>query len=291
MNRIPYYKPILADDGNIYSVDMVRISFDIGSRGQNLCNMLSDVGVDDALKDARIKLDYFHSFREFQYEHLWTISDEQAETKATLSVGLHLRGSGSNDGKSLGFLEFNPNKVISSEILRNIIGWIQVNSVGLELKRYDMAIDIPCRRQLCKLDRIGKKMYQLVIKDDGVTEYLGRRNTAGFTKLYDKTLESGLSEDVTRLEITLEPSTDVFKTWPRVYMNDEQYSLEICYDLNDTERAIVSMLRDIPDATLYTRQLGRKVRKRIEPYLGDRVLELNKHAISACRELALSFVR
>lgn len=290
MNGIPYYKPYVTDDA-IYSLDMVRISFDIGSRGQELSNMLQTIDLKDAQDANLLDLNYYQSFREYKYEHLWTITDKKTETKATLSVGLHLRGGGANDGRSLGFLEFNPNKVMHSPLLREIITQIQVLSVDMELKRYDLAIDLPIPRYLAKLERQGKKMYQYIVKDDGVTEYLGRRNTHGFVKLYDKTKESGLDKDFTRLEITLDPSESVKNAFPVVRVNDAQYSLDIGYDLNDTERTIVAMLRDVACPVNYERMLGRKMRKRIEPYLSDKVLSLDAIALTNIRELALSFAQ
>lgn len=288
MNGIPYYKPFETPDA-IYSVDMVRVAFDIGSRGQEFSNFLQQIDLKDALNNSLIDIQYYHSFQEFKYEHLWTISDKGSETKATLSVGLHLRGGGANDGKSLGFLEFNPNKVMFSSVLREIITEIQVLSVETELKRYDLAIDLPIPRNLAKLERVGKKMYQQVIKDDGVTEYLGRRNSHGFVKLYDKTKESGLDLDYTRLEITLEPLKDAKQAFPAVRVNDIQYSLDIAYDLSNTEKTLVALLRDNDDMNIYLKMLGRYMRKRIEPYLSDKVLTLDNNALEYTRELALSF--
>lgn len=288
LNGIPYYKPFETPDA-IYSVDMVRVAFDIGSHGQEFSNFLQQLDLKDALNNSLLDIQYYHSFLEFKYEHLWTISDKKSDVKATLSVGLHLRGGGANDGKSLGFLEFNPNKVMYSPVLKEIITEIQVLSVETELKRYDLAIDLPIPRNLAKLERVGKKMYQQVIKDDGITEYSGRRNTHGFVKLYDKTKESNLDRDFTRLEITLEPLKDAKQAFPVVRVNDAQYSLDMAYDLNDTERTLVALLRSNDDMNYYIKMLGRKMRKRIEPYLSDKVLTPDNKALEYIRELALSF--
>lgn len=74
------------------------------------------------------------------------------------------------------------------------------------------------------------------------TEYLGKRSNVGFVKLYNKSIESKLDYDLSRLEITCEPNVhDFFQYVPNVYYIglSSQLGMDI-ESLNDTDKYILT---------------------------------------------------
>ena len=75
--------------------------------------------------------------------------------------------------------------------------------VKARLKRFDLAYDIPVSRYDCRLSK-DRRMYKSVISN-GITEYLGVKNTPAYVKVYDKAAELHLDTDkvqLTRIEMT-----------------------------------------------------------------------------------------
>lgn len=118
-----------------------------------------------------------------------------------------------------GFIQFNPNKIKDDPRLEMLFAKIRRFTRSIELKRYDIAVDIPVSRENCRMSR-DKRGYEYINHGYGITEYLGQRNKAGRVKLYDKTKESGVSDTVTRLEFTCEGDWSIEKIksmFPKVY--------------------------------------------------------------------------
>ena len=132
--------------------------------------------------------------------------------------------------------------------------------------RWDLAIDVPVKRsQACFYkDRRDYTYHKSSRK--GVTTYLGQRNKEGFVKLYDKTLESGLSEDLTRLEITFGEAD--LPTMPQVYIDTNSQS-ELMLGLSGTNRVLALLLNqlDAGDFETYYGMLNYKLKKKLEPYV------------------------
>lgn len=103
-------------------------------------------------------------------------------------------------------LDVNPNKV-PGDILRLLVGLLSGGSVRREVKRYDVAYDIPLPRSAVKLVQSQKSGYRLFRQNGAVTEYQGERGHDGALKVYDKTKEDDLAADVTRVEITYDGGT------------------------------------------------------------------------------------
>lgn len=89
----------------------------------------------------------------------------------------------------------------------------------MELIRFDIAFDFPCKRDSIILIRDQRRSYRLFREDGSVTEYQGARQSHGSLKLYDKTKESSLTCDVTRCEITVDGgfAGDFSKLFPQMY--------------------------------------------------------------------------
>lgn len=77
-------------------------------------------------------------------------------------------------------------------------------SKSYEVTEFDIAVDLPFSRDsviVCK----DKRKYACVVNSlNDCTEYLGSRHCAGFCKVYNKQIESGLEFACTRFEMTFD---------------------------------------------------------------------------------------
>lgn len=270
---LKYYECVKKDD-LIYSCDMVRYRLELGSNSQSLCNLLNNH--DTYKSDFLIK--YSRSYDYFKYGHLWTLKNDSC----SFVIGLDIQGS-----VDVGFIEFNPNKCMCDDSFVGLLADIKSLVVTSDLVRYDLAIDIPFDRCFCNLKK-NKKMYSLLL-DTSKTEYLGKRNKEGFVKLYDKKVESNLDYDLTRLEITLKDFSNYDNHIPSVYVLAKQRDLLLDATLNCTDKVLIQLLRDSDNFNYYYNSLGRKIRKKIEPYVADKVLSFDKTAIYSVYQVAKSF--
>ena len=90
-----------------------------------------------------------------------------------------------------GFIEFNPNKVAGDKRFWRLLEKLAPCVSHARLKRFDLAYDLPTSRLDCRLSK-DRRMYKSVISN-GITEYLGVKNTPGYVKVYDKAAEMHLS--------------------------------------------------------------------------------------------------
>lgn len=262
-----YYKEI-RENGVVYSVDMVRLKIKINFLlSQEFMNKLSSSEMEIGTYD------YYQSFKLWQYRHLYNI--KMGDSSVTLGVQF-------NDDKRIdcidGYLEFNPNKVASCDEFLSLYSLIREYSDMIELKRWDLAIDLPCKRSALTLKK-DQRLYQYIESPGGITEYLGRRSHDGFVKLYDKTKESGLDYDLTRLELTIEG----FKLFselnmPVVRVGVVQLKLDGLVELKGTDFVLYQLMLPLDDTekNRYLKILGRRKAKILKPYLFavDKVLEL-----------------
>lgn len=219
-------------NGIIYSVDMCRYTFKLDKTKKR--------ELEEFLIKNYSNIRYFQSYKHFNYRHLFTAVDDDG---ATFTLGISFNGINSSNDLNRCFIEFNPNKSMS--FVRDLIDFLNNCCYGFELVRFDFAIDIPVRRDYVFLvkDRRDYSKYRVLQKSIGsfdVTEYLGQRNQNGFVRLYNKTIESNLNYDLTRLELTLENvSYDNFKHYlPKLYY----YSNSFNFGLNDTDRVLIDLM-------------------------------------------------
>lgn len=126
------------------------------------------------------------------------VRNRKEPTACNVTVGL-----GFNKDKSVdfltGFIEFNPNK--SAKHAYYLLDHFQSRyKVRYELSRWDYAVDVPIARSSVLVARDSRK-YECHISN-ACTTYLGMRNQVGRVKVYDKTAESHLTQDWTRIEVT-----------------------------------------------------------------------------------------
>lgn len=247
-------------NGIIYSIDMCRYTFKL------------DISKKKELEEFLFKnysnLRYFQSYKNFSYRHLFTADDDDF---ASFKLGISFNGINSSNDINKCFLEFNPNK--SMAFVSDLIDFLNYCCYGFELVRFDFAIDISVRRDYVFLikDRRDYSKYRVLQKSIGsfdVTEYLGQRNQNGFVRLYNKTIESGLNYDLTRLELTLESvSYDNFvKCLPKLCYYSNSFNI----GLNDTDRVLIDLMA-MSNCFESLKYLGRKK--------AEKLLELFKYDV------------
>lgn len=207
--------------GCMYSVDMLRLcgrflkltEYD----GQKeFYKWLTRMGESAALSYDHIE---YAGGKIGKYRDLFNFEFGEDST-ACLQVSLKT-GTGKTDFTAW-CLEFNPNKVADQmEFCRLQSALLSRSKVRVDVKRYDFAVDFPAARNACVLVK-DQRIYKLVrAGSEDLTEYLGRRNTVGYCKLYNKALERGLSTDLTRLEVTLGYDLtydEMLRIWPQCHV-------------------------------------------------------------------------
>lgn len=178
-----------------------------------------------------------------------------------------------------GRIEFNPAKVSEYKEFQQVLTWIAIRA-GSNIKavRFDLSIDIPVSRDRVYLLK-DKRTYQEYSNSTiDRTQYLGKRNSHGFIKVYNKALELKLENmDLTRIELTISNDTrsleDVKSILPTIYILDDlQYSM----DLTDTDSVLLrAVLRDMEEL----QRLSRRKREKIEAYLACMLLDLSINEI------------
>lgn len=213
-----------------------------------------------------IDVKLFKSLNEFAYRNILRIKGEGFSF--VIGVGFN----GSQNVRDKGFLEFNPNKCRGQEGFERVYARLLDFIYSSEVARFDLAIDIPVPKYLCKLKKDGRN-YQYVVTQNGETEYLGRRNEVGFVKLYDKTKESKLGYDLTRLEITA--SKDALNM-PEIMILPYQNKIQANQaNLNSTDKVLVEILKTVENPAIYLKKLKYEKRKKIEQYLWEDAVRLD----------------
>lgn len=254
-----------------YSVDMIRFKFELSKYFQDELYLI--------IKQIQI-YDYFVSAKAFHYRELFKIKTE--DLKFSFSLGIGFNGMKSAD-KKLCFIEFNPNKLHDCPALSKILHFLN-NRVNLELVLYDIAIDIPYNKKFISLVK-DKRIYKKFCYDgDGknVTEYLGQTSDAGRVKLYNKTIESNLDYDLTRLELTT-TCTDflvVQKQLPKLLVCGDLDMLAST-KLSKSDYVLLQLLWLCDDPSFYFKQLGRDKQEKLKHFINsDFGLNFNESVFS-----------
>lgn len=253
--NISYHQPIYDEKGHIFSIDMVRI--DLKMQFHTLQKILDCLSF---MFDSGYV--HWNSFKICSYADNFTFDCADGNS-FWLGVGFR---SSSNVITENCCLEFNPNKVGTHNTFQKVFELLNTFCKYSSLVRYDLAVDIPFERSNVFLQKDRRKYRSVQVGFKTETEYLGARNSPGYVKLYNKTVESHLQAIVTRFEITLDLcSYDIFQLHMPVirYVVDHQ----LCFDddyttqLNETELYVLEKILECPsDIT----RLGRKMRKKIE---------------------------
>lgn len=259
---IQYKNEIRLSNGYVYSLDMVRLNLYFREDAQKFLDWLTkyEMCVDG------LEIKHWLSLKEYTFRNLFQIKTEQYSF--SLAVGFN----GNSEDKKKGFIEFNPNKC-KGEIFDTIYKNIKSAVISTEVARFDLAIDIPVPKYLVKLIK-DQRNYSFISNRGSDTEYLGQRNKPGYTKLYDKTKESKLDYDVTRLEITADLEGINF---PTVKIIPYQISMDWS-KLSSTEKVLVELLRKEENPNYYMKMLKYDKRKKLEAFLYEETVTLDEEA-------------
>lgn len=240
--------------GAIYSCDKLVLGFK--ALGRNAQHLLDWLGGPLAPEFSRWESRRLGTFRD-----QFSIS---CTGGGTFWLGVGLNTAGAPDWKAIR-LEFNPNKVGDTPEFSRVWSCLLGCTVGrTRLVRWDLAVDFPVPLESCVLVK-DRRLYEEVRHSAADrTQYLGQRNSSGRCKLYNKQLEQGLPEPLTRIELTLdlEDSTRerAGELWPVVYTA----GAADCSGLNDTDAFILRTLVQAPERI---NELGRRKRDKLAPLL------------------------
>lgn len=233
--------------------------------------------------ENRKNLSFFHNFS-------FEIKDGMTGDINTFWLGLGFNRFGNID-YTRWKLEFNPNKILPCIFTEELLQLLLVNSYDISLKEFDIAIDFPLERDLFSMSTNNGRKYSLIYNSNqDKTEYSGTRHTNGFTKVYNKTLESKLDIDITRIEFTF---TDINYSsaivgLPDIFITDyKQLMLDGVGELNDTERFILHTLIDYPERI---NELGRKMKNKMKNILDSYVYSysINEKDFRKCIDILKS---
>lgn len=261
---IQYWVTAQDEKLNMYSVDMVRVTFKLADA--NLEKVMAYFG-----NPYRTDItDYYPCTKEFKYKYLYTI---EYGNSATMTIGLCFNGT--TKGEMLkGFIEVNPNKCFNYPLCIADVYYTLLSCYSYEIARWDLAIDIPTDRMSVVLEKDQRKYaYECKSREDK-TEYLGCRNEVGRVKVYNKTAESKLNYTITRCEITLPnpDSADFYarldKLMPTVWVAGTESGLELS-NLSSKDALLLRLLREQENPMMLLKEIDYVQRKKLEPYVID----------------------
>ena len=214
-----------------------------------------------------VEVNHWNSFRPGSFREQFTIRFQDGNS---FWLGAVLNGRKPEWGRVR--LDFNPNKVAEHEVFQLLLDYLVSNTRPMHrtVRRFDLAVDIPVQRQDVFLVKDNRAYIERRHGQEW-TQYLGAKSsTVGRVKLYNKTVEAGLCYPLTRLEMTLDPSTPYEQTnFPTVYYLDNlQIGLDERIKTTETERFI---LNAILQGCGTINKLGRKTREKIKKLLNEYV--------------------
>lgn len=266
-----YYNPYRGGNKNTLSVDMVRLSLTFkGDRGEWLSRKGAQLTDCDEMNAWTSKI------RPGGWYELWSFS--LGDSSVALGIGFMEPSCKVNMHR--GFLEFNPNKVGGDKRFHGLLKTLGTCVSKARLKRFDLAYDIPVSRYDCRLTK-DRRMYKSVISN-GITEYLGVKNTPAYVKVYDKAAELHLDTDkvqLTRVEMTCDgewTAEQVEEHWPQVHAWHSESGTK------DYIRVIGIMLAEKAerneDVETLINMLGRSSRPKVREYLRTPLVRLPEGA-------------
>ena len=270
---IKYYKEVRTENGYVYSLDMIRLNLIFGDEMQRFMNWLT---LYEETAEG-VQVEHYLSIKEYTFRDLFRIKTD--EYSYSFAIGFN----GNSKDRKKGFIEFNPNKC-QGEHFQNIWERLIDITIGVDIVRFDLAVDIPLPRYLVKLQKDNRN-YTFMSCKGSDTEYLGRRNNVGYTKVYDKTKESDLDYDVTRIEITADLEGIRF---PDVKILPLQEKFEF-KKMSSTDRVLVQLLKQSDNPQMYLKQLDKAKRKKLIPYIFEGSVEFDENAYWLIRKQVLEY--
>lgn len=268
-----YYREVRAD-GYIYSIDNVRLVM----RGnvddvQRFMNFVSEFELEFEPKDYQ----HFFSSKIRTYAHMFKFSMGDS----AVALGVDFIDARKHDSINC-FMEFNPNKVSHDCRFPRLLNRVRDYFKEVTVSRWDLAIDMPVKRDYLRIEPDNRN-YETIKSQGGFTEYLGIRNKPGRVKLYDKTKESELDFDLTRLEITVDGFCEISELRiPKLLGITKQLDINAQMNLSSTDLVLYRLLLGCDNIMSEFKQLGRDKQKKLKPYLfgGDKTLGISLNVYS-----------
>ena len=258
-NLLEYYKPIQTADEYTLSIDKMAVDYMMAGP-----DALASLGRLLESLPMRFAVDTRHwgSSKIGSYQENYTVT---FQNKNSFWLGVVLN-SAKKEWNRLR-LEFNPNKCAAHASFLAMLAFLNGNSrpIHTDIKRFDLAVDIAVERENVRLIKDGR-VYSLREHGKARTEYLGAQAShIGRVKLYNKQAEAKLPYPLTRLEVTLDPTTPYDKLpWPKAYyIQCQQVGIEEI-NITDTERYILTALLAGHGST---KDLCRKTREKMDSLL------------------------
>lgn len=199
-----YFGDFFVKDKNnyIYAVDMLRVSCDITNQifEDKILSHLRPYMHNDKDNFPRLESYQGFGFSGFKYTYVLRLSPD-----VSFYIGFMSNQELINENKSLRnpftkfnlTLEFNPNKVLDYSLLINILK----HNWGWKILSVDLCCDIPFKANDVKLLYNPKNLLKIFEKNGIKTFELGVGNNR--IKIYNKTYESSLDYDLTRIEFSV----------------------------------------------------------------------------------------
>lgn len=290
--KLYYFESVKDKNNYIYSCDSIRLEFQL--------KPYSDLMISISQYLLSLCDEYYISFKTFSYKYCFNflLSDD---ISFTVLVGLNTFGK----LKSCFVVDFNPNKCMHFDIFKNIISqlfYICKNFkfhdciTNVFIKRYDIAVDVPCERRNLSVVWTGKskKRHEIVQTTvDDKTEYFGKRNSVGRIKIYNKSLEdiqkqskekkelyrSGVGERLTRIEVTHNTldSMVLYSAFPCAFTRYDINFLPDC--LNATDYILVNACRHNDDYLYHLKSMRVKWHK-LKKYIVSEPIQYDIDCIS-----------
>lgn len=249
-NELYYFRPYQVDDIT-YSCDMLYLKFRYND--ENLHRYLQHELLqcyDD------FEVNYFPSKDKYKYSHLFVVNFLKYGFKLIIKFQLQK--------EHVGVLEFNPNHLMLDDAFYQFYLKLINNFYSLEYYKMDFAVDLPVPRCNVKVLRDNRKYMKFV--HGSVTEYLGCRNKHNHIKIYDKSYESKLSYDLTRVEITIENGQPINYPDIKILLTQPEFNLN---NLTQSEQFILGMLIEVEDPYYHLRKLRKRDRLKYENLLNN----------------------
>lgn len=218
----------LEDKNIIYTVDMLRLKTEITAEKFSYIEYMLKSCYNDIIKK------FYNSFNigDFKYNYVLEVDEGSSFWIGFMHNAQSCKkGAISNHNTTHNLtLEFNPNKVKIDGFLKFLLNFIPLNS--WIIKSCDFAMDLKINiLDLCGFDK--KRYKDLRTFDcgyDNKTYYMGR--TDNRIKIYNKGIESNLSRNLTRVEISKKLDLRVLDinmfdlkiNLPELYTNDYIFS-------------------------------------------------------------------
>lgn len=242
-----------------YSLDMLTIDMKLSTVAtQNIIDVLMSANYNGCWGECNYWISPVIS--KFKYNYSFTVSRGEH-----YFFGIQPNWMPPSSYNTYVRLEFNPSKLFACEEFFDLHRRLVAGALYVDVKKFDVAIDIPSAREDVFLLKDQRKRTTYELSESNKTTYLGQRGNHGNVKLYNKQLEAKLTKPLTRLEITMDyekiSDLDFQAVFPRVLVFDTGQLVLDDESYNGTDRVLMLACLEHSE---YLDILPRVKRKKIE---------------------------